>query len=388
MIPETQLSQEDRLIQQSVREFVKDKIVPIADECDRKGPVDRKTAQDLIKSFVPFGLVGASVTEELGGPGLKHRQSALAYYELAKAWMSLSGILIITSSIASAVALSKNKLLIDAYLRALLNGDRIGCFALSEPDAGSDPSSIQTRAMDCGDHYLINGTKLWISNGDISDLCLCICLETGSDGKDKGIIAILVDRHQSPYQARNIHKLGFKAFPTSEVVFADCKVPKHNLLFGDQDGFSFAQQALIYARINAAVASCAIAEAALEKAIAYARKRIQFGAPIGKKQMIQQMIAEMMIELDASKLLTLRAIDNLDKHVLSQTDASIAKAYATEMGVRVTSKAIQIFGAYGLTEDYPLERYFRDARMLTIPDGTTQIQYLIIARKALKLDAL
>lgn len=388
MISESQLTTEEKLLQQSVREFIKDKITPIADEYDRKGAMDKKTAHEFIKKFVPFGFIGHAVAEELGGPGLKHRQSALVYYELAKTWMSLCGILGITSSVAWAVAASKNNMLIKTYLKELLDGDRIGCFALSEPDAGSDPSSIQTRAVDHGDHYLINGTKLWISNGEISDLCVCICIETDLSGKAKGIIAVLIDRILSPYQSRNINKLGFKAFPTSELVFVDCKVSKHNVLFASQDGFSFAQQALIFARINAALSSCAIAEGALEKAIAYARKRVQFGSPIGKKQMIQQMIAEMIIELDAGKLLTLRSIENLDRGVLHQADASVAKAFATEMAVRVTSKAIQIFGAYGLTEDYPLERYFRDARMFTIPDGTTQIQYLIIARKALKLDAL
>ncbi|MFO7560178.1 MAG: acyl-CoA dehydrogenase family protein [Desulfobacterales bacterium] len=388
MIIENQLTMEEKLLQQSIRDFIRHKIAPIADDYDRRGPMQKNEAHGFIKQLVPFGLVGATVAEALGGPGLTHRESAVAYYELTKTWMSLSGIVLITSSIAWAVASSQNQSLIDNYLKGLLNGDLIGCFALTEPDAGSDPSSIQTTAVDEGDHYLVNGTKLWISNGEISDLCLCICRESDAAGGAKGILALLVDRRQSPYTTRNIHKLGFKAFPTSELVFTDCKVPKNNVLYASTDGFAFAQRALIYARINAAIASCAIAEASLEKAVAYARERVQFGAPIGKKQMIQQLIAEMMIELEAGKLMSLRSIEDLDQGILSQLHSSIAKAYATEMGVRVTSKAIQIFGAYGLAEDYPLERYFRDARMLTIPDGSTQIQYLIIARKALKINAL
>lgn len=388
MIIDLELNKEQKLMQRAIREYVRKEIEPIADELDRKGPMDKETAHRYIKELVPFGLVGSTVPEELGGPGLSHMDREVIASELIKVYMSLAGVVGISSSVANILSISPNTALRDRYLPELLSGDAIGCFGLSEPDSGSDPSSIQTTAVPDGDDFIVNGTKLWISNGTISDLCVCICLEADEEGTVQGIFQLLIDRRESPYQATDVHKLGFNSFPTSEVVFKDCRVPRANILFDMKEGFAAAQKSLIGARCGAAITSICLAEAALEKSIKYAKERVQFGKPIGKNQMIQQMIAEMMIEVEAAKLLTYRCLSELDRGILSQKKSSMAKAFSTEMGVRVTSKAIQIHGAYGLTEEYPLERYFRDARMVTIPDGTTQIQQLIVARSALGIDAL
>ena len=273
-------------------------------------------------------------------------------------------------------------------LPGLLSADKIGCTAITEPDAGSDPSAIQTTATLDGDHYIINGTKLWISNGSIADYVIVTCKdEKRGTGRD-AIIRILVEKEVSPFQTSEIPKIGVKSFPTSELVFTDCRVPKENLMVTSGNNFDDLQRGLIAARCNAAIGSAAIAEAALEAAIRYAKGRTQFGKVIGKFQMVQQLIEEMIIDVEASKLLAFRAYKLLEDGKPCRSESSIAKAFATEKAVKVASKAMQVHGAYGLSTEYPLERYFRDARVYTFPDGTTQIQQLIIAREALGISAI
>jgi acyl-CoA dehydrogenase len=379
---------EQKLLRDSVRRHLAETIAPIADAGDREGPMKKAEAHRLLKELIPYGFVVGGLPQELGGLGMSHLDSALISLELAKVWQSLAGIVGITSGITSGVALGSNEVVREKYLAGLMSGDLIGCFGLTEPDAGSDPSSMRTTAVLDGDHYVVNGTKFWISNGSIADLCLLHCRLSGAGSGASGVMQLLVDRRESPWQARDPGKLGMRAFPTSELYFQDCRVPREHLLQPAGKGFGHAQRALIAARYGAALASVALAEAALERAVEYARHRVQFGKPIGGHQMVQQLIAEMVIELEAARALTLRGYSRLDRGDLSQRESSIAKAYSTEAAVRVTSKAIQIHGAYGITEDLPLERYFRDARMLTIPDGTTQIQHLLIARDVLGIDAI
>lgn len=383
-----EFTKEQKMLQKSVREYMKDKIIPVADEYDKKGPMSKEDAHMFLKGLIPFGYIGSLVPEELGGPGLSYMDYAIIIFELRKAYAALGGITGITSSSAHSIALSENEIIKEKCLPGLLSADKISCMAITEPDAGSDPSSMQTTAVMDGDHYVINGTKMWISNGSIADYVIVACVdESKGTGRDS-IIRILVEKEISPFQTSEIPKIGVKSFPTSELVFKDCRVPKENLMRSSGDNFDALQKGLISARCNAAIGSCAIAEAALEAAIEYAKGRKQFGKVIGKFQMIQQLIAEMIIDVDAAKLLSFRAYKLLEEGKPCRSESSIAKAFATEIAVKVASKAMQVHGAYGLSTEYPLERYFRDARVYTFPDGTTQIQHLIIAREALGISAI
>lgn len=381
-------TKEQKMLQSAVQEYLKAKIAPIADEYDKKGSMTKENAIKFLKELLPFGYVGSMVPEKDGGPGLSHIEWGIIFFELRKVYASLGGIAGITSSAISSINNTKNEMLKQKCLPAMLTADKIGCLAITEPDAGSDPSAIATTAVLDGDDYVINGTKLWISNGSIADYVVLVALICSSEN-DKGAIGqILVEKEVSPFKATDIHKLGVKSFPTSELVFEDCRVPKENILWPAGKGFENTQKSLVFARCNAAISATGIAEAAFDAAADYAKQKFQFGRPIGKFQMIQQMIAEMAIEIDAAKLLCFRAFQLLDEGNTCRKESSMAKAYATEMAISVTSKAIQIHGAYGLAEEYPLERYFRDARCYTIPDGTTQIQHLIVAREILGISAI
>jgi alkylation response protein AidB-like acyl-CoA dehydrogenase len=256
--------------------------------------------------------------------------------------------------------------------------------AISEPDVGSGaPRGIKTRAVLDGDEYVINGTKTWISNGSISDLAEVLCMVDEGKGTSE-LCSIIVDRRESPYAATDYHKVGWHAASTAEVSFDNCRVPKRNLIKG---GGGLVQEALGMNRAFVAVRACGVAQAAIDASIRYARERVQFGKPIGRFQLIQEMIVDMVTKTDSARLLALRALELLNKGIQCPKETSMAKAYCCEIVNEVTSKAIQIHGAMGLTEDLPVERYFRDGRLFSIPDGTTEIQKLIVGREILGMHA-
>ncbi|MBU1670913.1 MAG: acyl-CoA dehydrogenase, partial [Actinobacteria bacterium] len=264
-----------------------------------------------------------------------------------------------------------------------------------EPDVGSNAAEIQTSAVADGDSLVLNGTKTWISCGHVSDLAAVICRVKSEEDSRIGIL--LVDREVSPYEASELPHLGLKAFPTSELYFTDCRVPKENLLGGggskgssgssSSGDLKFVLQGFEIMRTLMAVGSVAMAQAALDHSVTYARQRRQWGKLIGEHQMIQEMICDMTTSVDAARLLAYRALSLLQQGKRCDRETSMAKWFATEMAVEVTSKAIQIHGANGLSEEFPLEKLFRDARMFTIPDGATQIQKLIVSRDVLGLSA-
>ena len=380
------LTEEQKILQETVRRYLKDKIAPIADEYDRKGPMTKQEAHRFLKDLKPFGYLGTLVSEKYGGFGLSHIDWAILYEELRGVYAGLGGVTGITSSTGHGISESGNEELIRRTLPGLLSGEKIACTAITEPNVGSDVSAIQTRAVRDGEHYVVNGTKTWISNGTIADYVAVVATLDPSRGAE-GILQLLVERDVSRFEAREIRKMGVRSFPTAELVFEDCRVPKENLLLAPGKGFKRALQGLAFARCNAAIASVGIAQAAIDASVRYARERTQFGKPIAKFQLVQEMIADMVAETEAARLLTYRAFFVLDKGGSGRKEGSLAKAYATEAAVRVTSKAIQIHGAYGLSEEYPVERYFRDARCYTIPDGTTEIQKLIVGREVLGMSA-
>jgi acyl-CoA dehydrogenase len=380
------LTDEQRMLRDTIRRYLKENIAPIADAYDRKGPMSKGDAHRFLKELKPFGYVGTLVKEELGGAGLTHIDWAVLHEELRGTYASLGGVVGITSSSSHGISESENAGLTNRVLPGLLSGDKIGCTAITEPNAGSNVVGIETKAVPDGDHYVIDGTKTWISNGTIADYVAVVATVDRTKAA-QGILQLLVEKEVSPFASREIKKMGVRSFPTAELIFEDCRVPKANLLMSPGEGFKRALKGLAFARCNAAIASVGIAQAAIDVSVRYARERTQFGKPIGQFQLIQEMIADMVAETDAARLLAYRAFWMLDKGEPARKEGSIAKAYATEAAVRVTSKAIQIHGAYGLSEEYPVERYFRDARCYTIPDGTTEIQKLIVGREVLGMSA-
>jgi alkylation response protein AidB-like acyl-CoA dehydrogenase len=379
-------SDEQKALQETVKKFLAQKIEPIADEYDRKGPLSRENALRFLRELKPFGYVGTQVPEKYDGPGLDNVTWGLLHEELRRAYAGLGGVVGITSAATAGIAECNNEDLKKRLLPGLMSAEKIICSAITEPNYGSDASGVDTKAVLEGDHYRINGTKMWISNGTIADYVILVAQTDPSKGA-AGICQILVEKEKSPFLSREIHKVGVRSFPTAELVFEDCIVPRENLISSLGEGYRRTLKGLNHARANAAIASVGIAQAAVNASVRYAKERMQFKKLIGSFQLIQEMIADMVAEVDAARLLAYRAFFLLDKGVKCRKEVSIAKAFATEMGVRVTSKAIQIHGAYGLSEEYPVERYFRDARCYTIPDGTTEIQKLIIGREVLGMQA-
>jgi acyl-CoA dehydrogenase len=378
---------EQRLLKESAREVMEKEIIPIADEYD-KGKLlhDRKRLKELLDKLAPLGYLGATIPEEDGGFGLDYVSWGILFEELARAFASLAGILIISGSgiIFSKLGTPEQK---KKFLPSLLTGEKIPCTAITEPNVGSNPAAIETLAVLDGDHYVINGTKTWISNGVISDVAIVVA-QTKKGAGASGLCHLIVEREVSPYEARELPLIGVRASCPSELVFEDCRVPKENLLVLPGEGLKRVLQRFELARATMAIGAVGMAQAAIDASVRYAKERHQFGKPIGSFQLIQEMIVDMIAYTESSRLLAFRALSMLDKGVRCDRETSIAKFYATEAAVKVTSMAIQVHGAMGLPEEMPVERFFRDARVWTIPDGATQIQKLVVGRNVLGLNAI
>lgn len=381
------LTEEQRLLKESARRFMEREIIPIADEGDRKKVLlHKETTHGFIKKLIPQGYVGATLPEAVGGGGLANLTAGLLTEEVFRAWASLGGMVGIASGVAEAVYYSGTEEQRKRFLNPLMQGELIGCGAITEPNVGSNPAAMETTATLHGDYYILNGTKTWISNGSVADLVIVTAQGDRSQG-GKGLLRLLVEKSVSPFTTRELPKLGLRSFPTSEIVFAECRVPRENLFGAPGSGLKETLQMFERARCWMAIGAVGMAQAAIDAAIKYSLERSQFGRPIGSFQLIQEMIADMVTETEAARFLALRGFHLIDKGVRCDRETSMAKVFATEVAVAVTSRAIQIHGAYGLSEEYSLERYFRDARSFTIPDGTTQIQKLIVGRAILGLSA-
>jgi len=379
------LTEEQKMLKANVRNFLEKEIVPIVDEQEKKGPLDKATAVSLIQQLMPFGYLVGFLPEQYGGLVLDYKTNGILVEELARVWGSLAGTLFIAAAFWWLLNEAGNPEQKERLLPLAASGDYIGCLAITEPNAGSDVAGVETTAILDGENYIINGTKTWISNGSIADAAFILATTDKSLGP-LGMSFFLVERDVSPFAARELHKLGLRSFPTSELSFDDCPVPKANQL-DPGSGYERTMAFFDVSRAMVGANSTGIAQAAIDASIKYAQDRTQFGRQLGSFQMIQEMVVDMITETEAGRLLSFRALDLLDKGEKCRLQASLAKAYATEAAVRTTSKAIQIHGAMGLSEEYPVERYFRDARTLTIPDGTTQMQKLIVGRRALGIKA-
>ena len=381
-----EFTEEQKMLRTTVRDFLENEIAPLVDERERHGPFTREEVVGYIKKLMPFGYYIGSLPEEYGGTNLDGMTMGLLSEELARVWASLAATIGIASS-APRMVLGGPKEMRDRLLPRALEGDLIGCSAITEPNHGSDSGFMETTAVLDGDEWVINGTKTWISDGTIADLVGVICVTDKSKGP-LGMSQIIVEKERSPFETRELHKLGWYCFPTGELSFVDCRVPRENQLGQAGMGYRTTIQAFESARSGMGVMAAGICQAAIDASIKYAQQRYQFGRPIGSFQLVQELIADMVAETEAARLLSYRAMQLIDKGERARWQSSLAKAYACEAAVNVTSKAIQVHGAMGLSDEYPVSRYFRDARMLTIPDGTTQIQKLVVGRELIGIKAI
>lgn len=376
-----ELIDEQRMIRDVARDFAQNEIKPIAGELDREG----RFPTDLVKKLGELGFMGIFVPQNYGGSGMDTFSCVLALEEICKACASTGVIMSVNNSLVCEPILrfgteeQKKK-----YLSPLAKGEKLGCFSLSEPAAGSDAGSIRTTAIRKGDYYVINGTKNWVTNGPEADI---IVLFTSVDlsKKHRGITAFIVEK-ETPgvVVGKKEDKLGIKASGTSQLIFEGCRVPAQNRLGEEGEGFKIAMQTLDGGRIGIATQAVGIAQAAFEEAVRYSRERESFGKQISKFQAIQFMLADMATRIEAARLLVWQAARMKDRKMKFTKQSAMAKVFAAETAMWVTTKAIQIHGGYGYTTDYPVERHFRDAKITEIYEGTSEIQRIVIANEVLK----
>jgi butyryl-CoA dehydrogenase len=376
-----ELTEEQKMVQQMARDFAVREVEPKARELDREG----RWPAELVKRMGELGLMGVAVPEAHGGAGFDTVSYALAMEEISRACASTGVIMSVNNSL---VCDPLTKFGSDAqkkeFLEPLASGRELGCFGLTEPASGSDASHMETVAEDHGDHWVVNGAKNWITNGPHADTIVLFVSNDRAAGA-RGTTALIIKKGTPGFtQNPRDHKLGIHAAHSCTVFFEGCKVPKSQQLGEPGQGFKIAMSTLDGGRIGIAAQALGIARAALEKAIAYAKERKAFGEPIANKQAIQFMIADMATELDAARLLTLRAAWMKDQGVRHTQQSAMAKLFASEAATRITHKAIQIHGGYGYSTEYDVERHYRDARITEIYEGTSEIQRIVIAANALK----
>jgi butyryl-CoA dehydrogenase len=375
------LTEEQQLLQRSVREFAEAEVKPHAKEIDETGRFPR----DTFEKAAELGLTGVAVPENYGGAGMDHVSYAIVIEEISRVCASTGTILSVQNSLYCDPILrfgtdeQKQKFLVP-YAR----GEKIGCYALTEPQAGSNAAALRTKAERKGDAYVINGTKAWITNGGAADAAL-VYVNTQPEKGEKGITALIVEKGTRGFAVgKEEKKLGVHATACTELSFTDCEVPVGNRIGNEGEGYKVALSTLDGGRIGIAAQATGIAQGAFEAALSYAQQRQAFGHPIADFQAIQFMLADMATELDAARLLARRAAWKQDSGARFTMEASIAKLFASEMSTRVTHKAIQIHGGYGYSREYPVERNYRDARITEIYEGTSEIQRLVISASVLK----
>jgi butyryl-CoA dehydrogenase len=377
-----ELTEEQRLLQASVREFAEGVVRPRAAAIDQSGEFPRET----FAKAGELGLAGVAVAVENGGSGMDTVSYAIVIEEISRVCANTGVILSVNNSlVCDPIEKFGNADQKKRFLNPLARGEKLGCFALTEPDAGSDAGNQKTRAVLEGDSYRISGQKVFITCGQAADVCLLFAM-TQPERKTRGISAFLVDASTPGFdRSRHQVKLGVNASGTVEIFLTDVKVPAANRLGEEGDGFKIAMATLDGGRIGIAAQAVGIATEAFEAAVGYARARRAFGKPIADFQAIRFYLADMATEIEAARLLTRRAAAAKDAAKQGKgrfsMEAAIAKLYAAEMAQRVTTKALQIHGGYGYTKEYPVERNFRDARITEIYEGTSEIHRLIIARE-------
>jgi butyryl-CoA dehydrogenase len=375
-----ELTEEHLMVQRMVKGFAEKEVKPIASRMDQEGIFPRK----LVKKLAEIGLMGALIPTEDGGAGMDLLSYVIAVEEIAKVWASLSVIVSVNNSlVCDPICRFGSEPQKKNYLTRLARGELLGCYALTEPNAGSDAGAIQTQAKKVKDVYILNGSKIFITNGREAELAIVFAVTAPERGKH-GLSAFLVEKGIPGFEIGKIEeKMGLRASDTAELIFQDCRVSAENLLGEENEGFKIALSTLDRGRIGIAAQAVGIAQGCLEEAIRYAKERRQFGRPIADFQAIQWMIADMATETEAARLLTYRAAWIRDQGRRVTKEASQAKLFASEVANRAAYRAGQIFGGYGYTKDFPVERFYRDARITTIYEGTSEIQRFVIAREEL-----
>jgi alkylation response protein AidB-like acyl-CoA dehydrogenase len=375
------LTKEQQNLRERAAEVIKNDVEPILSAYGAEKYIDRDTMTKIFKVLAPLGYLGSTLPKEAGGAGLDHVTYGVLLETLAKANISLGEIVP-----PRTVYFLGNEDQKREFLPKLLSGDIVGTACITEPQAGSDPRAIRTTAVLSGDHYTINGCKAWVFKGSIADMATVLAI-TDPDKGYKGTSRFIVDRRVSSFQVKDYLMIGFRIVPVSEFTFKDCKVPKENLLGTPGEGLRMFYKAMEASRALIGLQAVGLAQAAIDLAIPYSKERIQFGKPIGSFQLIQEHLAEMATEIDAARLLCYRALVRVDHGLNASREAAMAKYYATEVAVKAASQAMQIMGAFGLTEEAGVERFLRDAKMLTIQDGTNEIMKLIVGRELTGLRA-
>lgn len=374
------LTETQEMILETARSFADKELIAAAHDIDKSGQFPR----DKVKKLCDLGFFGMAVAEEYGGAGLDNLSYAIAMEEISRGCASTGVIMSVNNSlVCDPISKFGNHAQKKKFLSQLAPGKVLGCFALSEPGSGSDAAGMRTTAIRDGDHYVVNGTKNWITNGKEADICVLI-VHTNPAERHKGISALVVDRRESPYGIGKVEdKLGIKGSSTTSLVFENCRVPVENLLGKEGDGFKVAMSTLDGGRIGIASQALGIGRAAFEEALRYSRERSAFGKLIGDFGAIQEMLADMACDLDAARLLIWRAAAAKDAGEKFGKLSAMAKLYASEAASRIANKALQIHGGYGYVKDYNAERHVRDARITEIYEGTSEIQRLVIARETL-----
>jgi butyryl-CoA dehydrogenase len=377
-----ELTDDHKMMQEAVRRFAEKEIEPKAAHYDQT----REFPYESVKKCSELGLMGVMVDEKHGGAGLDSLSYVIAIEEVSRVDASLGVILSVNNSLyCHPIEVFGTEEQKEKFLTPYASGEKIGAYCLTEPNAGSDAGSISTSAVRSGDKWVLNGSKVFVTNGIAADACVVYAKSDPAASRSKGISAFIVEKDSPGYSlGKPETKMGITSSGSVEVVLENCEIPAGNLLGEEGHGFKVALHTLDGGRIGIAAQSLGIAQGALDKSVRYSKEREQFGKPICEQQSIQWMLADMATETDAARLLTYKAAYAKDTQKRYTVESAMAKLYASEVCNRVAYKAVQIFGGYGYISEYPVERYFRDARITEIYEGTSEIQRLVIAASVLK----
>ncbi len=375
-----QLNEEQKMIQTMVKDLARETILPTAAERDKT----KEFPSDILKQMGELGLMGMCVPPEFNGAGVDTISYSLALQEIGYACASTAVIMSVHNSVSCGpIYKFGSDFLKENYLKPLAAGKKLGCFAVTEPGAGSDPAGAKTTAKKDGTNYILNGTKAWITSGKNADVVVATAY-TDKSKKHRGISTFVLEKGMPGFiVGPEEDKMGQRASDSTGLIFEDCRVPEENLLGEEGEGFIIAMTALDEGRIGIASLSVGLAQACLDAGVNYAKERVQFGSPISKFQGIRWMIADMAVQIEASRLLTFNAAAMKTREEPFTREASMAKLFASETANRAAYQALQIHGGYGYSKEYPVERYYRDARVLTIYEGTSEVQRIVIANNTI-----
>ena len=377
------LNDAQQQLQTTMRRFVEREVIPVASDYEHADAYP----EPIVKQMAEMGLFGCILPPEYGGQGLDYISYAIICEELSRGWMSLAGILNSHLMMALITSWHGTEAQKQEYLPAFASSTRRGGLMLTEANSGSDAAAMRTRAVLQGDEYVVNGSKMFITNAERGNTFLLLAkTDTEIRPQHRGISAFLLDKSRPGFTVgRNIKKLGYKGLRTCEMHLEDCRIPRDCRIGDEGQGFKYVMSALEVGRLNIAARGVGMARAAFEDSIRYAQQREQFGQPIADFQAIQFKLADMATQIEAARLLTYQAASKKDRGERCDLEAGMAKLFASEICEHAASEGIQIHGGYGYTEDFAVERYYRDAKLLTVGEGTSEIQRQVIARRLLEL---